>query len=75
MIFLFQFLPLLLPLNQTFSCHNVQFLLLSVIIINNTVRILDVKIQEGKSSLSIETNEIVADTVHKKNEINQIFLM
>jgi hypothetical protein len=43
MIFLFQFLPLSLPLNQTFSCHNGSV----PIIINDTGRILDVEIEEG----------------------------
>lgn len=41
MIFLFQFLPLLLPMNQTFLCHNGSV----PIIINDTGRILDVEIE------------------------------
>ena len=43
MIFLFQFLPLLLPLNQTFPCHNGS----GPISIHDTSRILDVEIEEG----------------------------
>ena len=43
MIFLFQFFPLLLPLNQTFSCHNGSI----PISFNDTSRILDVEIEEG----------------------------
>lgn len=42
MIFLFQFLPLLLPLNQTFTCHKGSV----PISINDTRRILDVKIEK-----------------------------
>lgn len=47
MIFLFQFFPLLLPLNQTFLCHNG----LGPISIHDTSRILDVEIEEGGPSL------------------------
>lgn len=43
MIFLFQFLPLLFPLNQTFTCHKASV----PISINDTSRILDVKIEKG----------------------------
>lgn len=53
MIFLFQFLPLLLPLNQTFLCHNGS----GPISIHATSRILDVEIEEDGLSL------------HRKNEI------
>lgn len=57
MIFLFQFLPLLLPLNQTFSCHNGSI----PISFNDTSRILDVEIYEGRrqAPLSIERNYII----------------
>ena len=64
MIFLFQFLPLLLPMNQTFPCHTGSV----PIIINDTSRILDVEIY--KITFSIERNDILADTAHKR--INQI---
>jgi hypothetical protein len=47
MIFLFQFLLLSLPLNQTFPCHKGSV----PIIINDTGRILDVEIEEGGFSL------------------------
>lgn len=46
MIFLFQFFPFLLPLNQTFACHNI----LVPISIDDTSRILDVEIEEGGPS-------------------------
>lgn len=59
MIFLFQFLPLLLPMNQTFLCHNGSV----PIIINDTGRILDVEI-EGVYPFSIERDDIIADTAH-----------
>lgn len=42
MIFFFQFLPLLLPINQTFLCHNASVPL--IINDNDTNRILDVEI-------------------------------
>jgi len=63
MIFFFQFLPFLLPLNQTFFCHNgsVPFS------INDTSRILDVKVYKKGGSLlySIEINEIITKTKQK----------
>lgn len=42
MIFFFQFLPLLLPINQTFLCHNASVPV--IINDNDTNRILDVEI-------------------------------
>lgn len=49
MIFLFQFLPLILPLNQTFSCHTVPISMIH--------RDVEIEIEEGKSTFFIETNE------------------
>ena len=46
MIFLFQFVPFLFPLNQTLPCHSGSV----PIIINDTSRILDVEIEEGGPS-------------------------
>ena len=57
MIFLFQLLPLLLPMNQTFLCHNGSV----PIIINDTSRILDVEIEGGIPPFS---DDIIADTAH-----------
>jgi len=63
MIFLFQFLPLLFPLNQTFTCHKGSV----PININDTSRILDVKVYKKGGSLlySIEINEIITKTKQK----------
>jgi hypothetical protein len=47
MIFLFQSLPFLLPLNQTFPCHNG----LVPLSIADTSRILDVEIEDGGLTL------------------------
>lgn len=60
MIFLFQFLPLFLPLNQTFTCHKGSV----PIRINDTSQILDVKIEKKGTPFYIERNEIIADTTH-----------
>ena len=60
MIFLFQFLPLLLPMNHTFLCQNGSV----PIIINDTSRILDVEIEGGIAPFSIERDDIIADTAH-----------
>ena len=65
MIFLFQFLPLFLPLNQTFTCHNGSV----PISIHDTSRILDVEIEEGGPSFH-RKNEIIAYITHSK--ISQI---
>lgn len=62
MIFLFQFLPLLLPLNQTFPCHNGSV----PISINDTSRILDVEIKEGIAPSLSKDNNILTDTTHKE---------
>lgn len=69
MIFLFQFLPLLLPLNRTFTCHKIAL----PISIAGISRILDVEIEYRKSPsppkemiFSSERNDILEDTAHKK---------
>lgn len=58
MIFLFQFLPLLLPLNQTFPCHKIEL----PISIADTSRILDVEIEKIALSIEKKKNDIFADT-------------
>lgn len=62
---MFQFLLLLLPLNQTFPCHNGSV----PIIINDTSRILDVEIEEDRPPSPSKAMRLSRIQHIKKNEL------
>lgn len=64
MIFFFQFLPLLLPINQTFLCHNASVPL--IINDNDTNRILDVEINiRVHTYIFLLKKYMIAGRIHK----------